>query len=259
MFNKSFISLSRQLIRSKPIRFNPIYKPTSFVHQSNRIHSYGFSTSSFHQSAGQADRELIGRLESEIEYEKEVESTKEPTWLKNFKADQTFTINDISGSDEVSLTRTFGNEKIRILFSCSDIERIDEDEEIELENEENEKPEIESTRVRTAISIIKSGKGGMVIDSTTDGLSFEIDNVSFYDDEHLALDESSENDWKRRGLYIGPTFLDLDEDLQTGFTQFLEERGIGSELASVVANLAEHKEQKEYVSWLSKMSQFIKS
>lgn len=49
----------------------------------------------------------------------------------------------------------------------------------------------------------------------------------------MALDESSENDWKRRGLYIGPTFMDLDEELQSSFTQFLDERGIGSELAAV--------------------------
>ncbi|EGG11860.1 uncharacterized protein MELLADRAFT_101606 [Melampsora larici-populina 98AG31] len=257
MFNKSLISLSRQVLKSKPARFTNLYQASSFAPQLNRP-TY-FSTTSFNRSAGQADTELIGRLESEIEYEKEVESTKEPTWLKTFKADQTFTINDVPGSDEVSLTRTFGNEKIRILFSCSDIERMDEDEEIELESEDVEKEQIQNTRVRTAISIVKTGKGGMVIDSTTDGLSFEIDNVSFYDDEHLALDESSENDWKRRGLYIGPTFLDLDEELQSGFTQFLEERGIGSELAMVVANLAEHKEQKEYVSWLSKMGQFIKA
>lgn len=65
------------------------------------------------------------------------------------------------------------------------------------------------------------------------GATFDIDNVSFYDDEKLALDESSENDWKRRGLYFGPTFIDLDEELQQSFTDFLNERAIGSELAAM--------------------------
>ncbi|EGG01327.1 uncharacterized protein MELLADRAFT_111124 [Melampsora larici-populina 98AG31] len=124
--------------------------------------------------SGITNSELIVRLGSEIEYSGEVESTKEPTWLKTFKANQTFTvqhfsypifikssqINDVPGSDEVTLTRTFGSKK-----------------------------------VRTAMSTVSTGKGGMGIDSTTDGVSFEIDHVSFYGDEHLALDESSENDW----------------------------------------------------------------
>jgi hypothetical protein len=41
-----------------------------------------------------SDTQLIERLESEIKYDKEVESTKEPTWLKTFKADQTFTVDN---------------------------------------------------------------------------------------------------------------------------------------------------------------------
>ena len=33
---------------------------------------------------------------------------------------------------------------------------------------------------------------------------FTIDNISFYNDAKLATDLTSEGDWKRRGLYIGP-------------------------------------------------------
>jgi complement component 1 Q subcomponent-binding protein len=128
------------------------------------------------------------------------------------------------------------------------------DEGLEVEEEEDDKDAIGSCRIRTAISIIKPGKGGMVIDSSTDGerrqlrislealadrrsdfsgATFDVDNVSFYDDEKLALDESYESDWKRRGLYFGPTFIDLDEELQQSFTDYLNERAIGSELAAM--------------------------
>lgn len=48
---------------------------------------------------------------------------------------------------------------------------MDEDE-IELEEFEGEKEQVPSSRVRTAVSIVKPGKGGMVIDASTDGLSF---------------------------------------------------------------------------------------
>ncbi|KAG0144163.1 hypothetical protein CROQUDRAFT_660340 [Cronartium quercuum f. sp. fusiforme G11] len=266
MFARSILSVSRRATQtrsSKAISTKltnlPNISPSS---SSSLARPLYFSTSNPIRSAGQTDSTLVEKLQAEIGYETEIDSTKEPTWLKSFKADQTFTIEDVAGSDEVALTRNFGNEKIRVLFSCSDIERMDDEEEdvdLELEGPDGEKSVVSNTRIRTAISIVKSGKGGLVIDCTTDGTGFEIDNVSFYDDEHLALDESAEDDWNRRGLYIGPTFIDLDESLQQSFTEFLEERGIGSELALIVSNMADHKEQKEYVNWLTKMSKFIKA
>lgn len=36
-----------------------------------------------------------------------------------------------------------------------------------------------------------------------DGL-FTINNIAFYPDADLALGMSSEDDWKRQGLYMGP-------------------------------------------------------
>jgi hypothetical protein len=33
---------------------------------------------------------------------------------------------------------------------------------------------------------------------------FLVDNISLYNDESLALDMTSDADWKRRGLYMGP-------------------------------------------------------
>ena len=50
--------------------------------------------------------------------------------------------------------------------------------------------------------------------------------------------------------YAGPPFLNLDGDLQVLFLQYLEERGINAELASIMPTLLEVKEQREYVDWL---------
>lgn len=49
----------------------------------------------------------------------------------------------------------------------------------------------------------------------------------------------------------------LDETLQQEFETFLEERGIDSNLALFIPDLAEWKEQKEYVSWLGGVRKFI--
>jgi complement component 1 Q subcomponent-binding protein len=36
---------------------------------------------------------------------------------------------------------------------------------------------------------------------------FLIENISFYEDAKLSQELTAEADWKRRGLYIGPTVL----------------------------------------------------
>jgi complement component 1 Q subcomponent-binding protein len=96
---------------------------------------------------------------------------------------------------------------------------------------------------------------------------FTISNISYYGDEKLATDMSSEGDWKRQGLYMGPAvsrktgysanltclghftdlvatraqFENLDDGVQGEFETFLEERGINSSLALFIPDLAEYK------------------
>lgn len=91
---------------------------------------------------------------------------QEPEFLKNFKDSGIWKILDSKGSDEVKLTRQFGNEDIRILFSISDVdsanptaglEEQDPDDpeglnENEIDNEGNEDPDF---NFRCAITISK--------------------------------------------------------------------------------------------------------
>lgn len=44
----------------------------------------------------------------------------------------------------------------------------------------------------------------MTIDAVAQDGLFLVDNISLYSDENLALELTSEADWKRRGLYMGP-------------------------------------------------------
>ena len=90
-----------------------------------------------------------------------------------------------------------------------------------------------------------------------------VDNISFYKESKLATELTSEADWKRRGLYIGPQVMDawtcvcprdlttlssqfdhLDTNVQEEFERFLDERGIGGDLALFVPEYSEYKEQK---------------
>jgi complement component 1 Q subcomponent-binding protein, mitochondrial len=72
-----------------------------------------FSTSiERRQAAGETDDELSAKLESEIAFEKEVKDAEPlPASVKDFLENGPFEINDIPGQEEVTLTRTFGNEK----------------------------------------------------------------------------------------------------------------------------------------------------
>ncbi|KAG8728281.1 Mitochondrial acidic protein mam33 [Ceratobasidium sp. 428] len=102
-----------------------------------------------------------------------------------------------------------------------------------------------------------SDQGALAIDALAQDGAIVIDNISFYKDAKLATDLSSEADWKRRGLYIGPQFDHLDTNVQEEFERFLDERGIGGDLALFVPEYAEYKEQKEYVKWLQSVKSFI--
>lgn len=103
------------------------------------------------------------------------------------------------------------------------------------------------------------GQGALTVDAVAQDGLFLVDNISLYQDESLALELTSEADWKRRGLYMGPAFDHLDESLQTDFEAFLEERGIDSNLALFIPDLAEFKEQKEYVRWLEGVRKFVEA
>jgi len=106
--------------------------------------------------------------------------------------------------------------------------------------------------------------------------AFVIEHISYYDDAKLGTELTPDADWKRRGLYMGPSFDTLDVSLQDEFDSFLKERGVNDAVAHFIPQFAEHKEQKvcrfflfdlgslklilcaqEYVKWLKKVQGFI--
>ncbi|CEH17648.1 regulatory protein suaprga1 [Ceraceosorus bombacis] len=101
------------------------------------------------------------------------------------------------------------------------------------------------------------GKGALTLDAQAEDGQFTVENISYYKDAKLATDLSADADWARRGLYIGPQFETLDENVQAQFEAFLNERGIDSDLARFVPDFAELKEQKEYCSWLENVKAFV--
>lgn len=109
---------------------------------------------------------------------------------------------------------------------------------------------------RVNVTIEKPGNGAILIQTVAQDGLFQIEEVSYFSQPDLAHAQTAEKDWARQSLYAGPPFENLDEDLQTFLERYLEERGINAELANMIPDYIQVKEQKEYVRWLESKHSF---
>ncbi len=59
--------------------------------------------------------------------------------------------------------------------------------------------------------------GAINVDALCDEGAFLLENISFYNDTEIGTELTAESDWKRRGLYVGPQFEQLDPSVQEEF------------------------------------------
>jgi len=221
------------------------------------IRAFSATARTFGTSA--TDVALSQKLQSEVQYEKQsaADIPATPDFLKAFEEQRLWKIEDVPGQDEITLSRKFGNESIRLIFSIADIQEDDSNFENPEESEGAEEG-IQGYPIRVSVAVTKAnGPGALNIDMVTQEGQFMIDNISFYSDSKIGTDLTAEADWKRRGLYIGPQFDTLDAGVQEEFEKLLQERGINESLALFIPEYAEYKEQKEYVRWLSNVKEFV--
>ena len=107
-----------------------------------------------------ADVVLSQKLSEELQYEKTATvDAAEPEFLKSFREQGVWKIEDVAGADEVALTRTFGNETIKLVFSIADIQAQEDEPEFEDEEGSEEVPSedepIHSYGVRVAFTVTK--------------------------------------------------------------------------------------------------------
>ena len=111
---------------------------------------------------------------------------------------------------------------------------------------------------RLTVIVEKPGQpGALNIEATAQDGSIIVDNLYYFSDKSLAHGETGEAAHRAQGVYAGPPFGSLDEDLQILMERFLEERGVTQALAVFVPDYMDVKEQKEYLSWLEGLKKFI--
>lgn len=217
-----------------------------------------------------ADAQLSTVIKNEINIEVETaESNPEADtakWLE--KSGFQLVVKD--GTDEIELIKKEGGEVIHIFFSVSDITNGDayDFNEEGLENEANEAAEeaeedaddfgLEVSPIRANI-IVEKTAGALSIESVIQSNLLLVENVTPYESAEVALANTADADFKRRSIYQGPAFANLDENLQSALEQYLESRGIDAGLASFISDYANVRENSEYILWLKKIKNFVEA
>ncbi|CAD6455287.1 c0105f1e-1f1f-4cef-afc8-7fdb8dec0c56 [Sclerotinia trifoliorum] len=240
-----------------------------------------FSTSSIRNksAAPESDAELVEKLASEIQMEDDMKAQEEiPTSVKDYMENGPFEILDTPGQEEVVLTRSFGDEKIRVTFSIADLNAYDpeaddfqdrglvDEEDLdpskpedvnETEDASSNSDETQGFPARVNIIVEKKNKGALAIETVAEDGMIVVDNVYYYSDASHAYAKTTEAAHQRQDLYVGPPYGNLDEDLQVLLERYLDERGINQALAIFVPDYIDMKEQKEYLRWLKNVKGFI--
>ncbi|PTU17481.1 hypothetical protein P175DRAFT_0504770 [Aspergillus ochraceoroseus IBT 24754] len=244
----------------------------------------------------EGDIELVAKLEDELKHEKASGLEDLDSSVQNIQyvlQNNSWEVKDVPGEQEVVLTKKFGGEEIRLTFTVADLQNLSEQEDFEgaladdldfqghqpvnqgrtggniaqhpedrvspadREFEDVDRDLEPSFPARVNVTIEKPGNGSLLIQTIAQDGLFQIEEVSYFSKPDLAHALTAEKDWARQSLYAGPPFENLDEDLQSFLERYLEERGINAELANMIPDYIQVKEQKEYVRWLESVKNFI--
>ncbi|KAI1166027.1 mitochondrial glycoprotein [Nemania serpens] len=235
------------------------------------------STSWRREPKNEVDKELLAKLESELQFENEMKETSQlPSSVKDFLENTPYELKDEAGKEDVYLHRKFGDESITVSFSISDLANYEPDmynEDSALSDEELDTPEgkeLAETEAdegfedaqppvpcRLNIVVEKPNKGALNIEALAQDGSIIVENFYYYKDPKLAHSSSPEAVHGAEDAYPGPPFGSLDEDLQLILERYLEERGITQAMAVFVPDYMDVKEQREYQNWLKNVKDFV--
>ncbi|CCI44203.1 unnamed protein product [Albugo candida] len=171
------------------------------------------------------------------------------------KLGKVFEIIEQPGSMKVELKGVMDKDHVHIYFNAqdtveSDDEWEDEEEEefVDVADEEDEEETDELPAVRF-IADISRGKEVLRFDCVASG-NITIEKMRFIKD----IDTVDDDEY----TYEGPNFVDLEMDMQERLYEYLSDRFVDNDVGRFIAEYADLKEQKEYVSFLQNTAKFIK-
>lgn len=230
----------------------------------------------------QVNEELAAKLRTEITYEQELQAEQsENTTIKDYLSASEYQLEDVDGSEEVHLVRTYGDEQIKVTFSTDsfsnpdaevdsasdpalydessgqDANKIRQAPEDEIESDEYDEAPA-NYQVHVSIQVSRQGKGVMTLAAFLDqDARFNVEHVAHFPTVEMAEGKTAEHELSKRNVYTGPPFEELDEGLQTLFDEYLRERGIDESMGVFIPSYIEQKESQEYMRWMQNISKFV--
>ncbi|KAJ4348164.1 Mitochondrial acidic protein mam33 [Didymosphaeria variabile] len=118
---RSAARLSSRAIRPQSSLFRPVAALPAWTQSAPRL-TASFHLSSIRRQDSDVKEELVAKLQNEITMEEDLKEDEDlSTNIKEYLENSEFELEDKPGHQEVTLTRTFGDEKIRITFSTADL------------------------------------------------------------------------------------------------------------------------------------------
>lgn len=105
--------------------------------------------------------------------------------------------------------------------------------------------------------MIEKQHDSLVMSTIAQDGEFLIQGIRYFRQGEIKDEDIVDVGETRQDLYMGPLFDELSQELQTTFTNLLEERGINTALATFLPDYVDYKEQNEYVRWLKDVNAFI--
>ncbi|XP_010476686.1 PREDICTED: uncharacterized protein At2g39795, mitochondrial-like [Camelina sativa] len=151
-----------------------------------------------------------------------------------------FTVDERPGEQWISLRRKFGDkEDIKIEATMFDGS-------VPSSKSSSSDPEDVQLHITFIVNISKG-----------DGQTFEIMCSAWPDTIQISkffVRKSSKNS---PNAYVGPEFQEMEEELQDSVYRFLEDRGIGDELAEFLHQYMKNKDKAEYIRWMETVKSYV--
>ncbi|KAK3037450.1 hypothetical protein RJ639_031944 [Escallonia herrerae] len=157
-----------------------------------------------------------------------------------------FKIQNNAGERTIVLTREYGDDMIKVEadMPSSGVEEDSDDE--STDGDGNHERDTESS-IPLIVSVSRKGF------SLQFGARASPDNISIHS---LSIKEHESSEAR---LVYEPEFLELDDNLQNAFHEYLEIRGLNPSTANFLLQCMISKDSSEYVQWLKNLKKFVET
>ncbi|KAK4579281.1 hypothetical protein RGQ29_029095, partial [Quercus rubra] len=174
-----------------------------------------------------------------------LQETDDHDRVEQIPSDFPFEIVDNPGLQTLTLKRTYQGEEIEVEVHMPDLVTGENDDDPDGDN--SEKASLSSLPLVVSVS-------------KKDGHSLEFSCISYPDEieiDSLAAKRPEISD--EEIACKGPSFVDLDEDLQKAFRRYLNIRGIKPSTINFLHEYTINKNSKEELIWMKKLKKFVEA